>query len=104
MCNKIAYTTKSTAKAAAKQLVFERRLNSSRQRKQKDPKKLRPYRCPGCGLWHLTVMNANSARTHRSSRAHKQAPSLSGAWIEARVRAQIPEIAAAIAQSIEVNP
>ncbi len=104
MCSKIGYRSKGEAKRNARQVIFDRRLHSHQNRVQKDPKKLRPYLCPHCGLWHLTTLARNTNRQYKASKPRKPAPSLSRAWVEIRVRAQLPEIAAAIAQSLEEKP
>lgn len=103
MCSKVGYRSKSEAKKHARQVIFDRRLNSNRSRAQKDPKKLKPYLCPHCDRWHLTTLAPNVNRQHKARRPRKAPPSLTCVWIETRVRAQLPEIAAAIAQSLEVK-
>lgn len=56
MCQKIPYPDREAAKADAQFLYIQRRHFSKRLgRVAKSGRKLRPYQCRDCGLWHLTT-------------------------------------------------
>lgn len=56
MCQKIVYLTKSAAAADARHIEtgrnhFSKKFGSDRKR----GRRLRPYNCKVCGLWHLST-------------------------------------------------
>lgn len=66
-CTKTAYTTRSEADAAV------RNIRRSAPRFAREERPLRSYRCDECGLWHTTskrsVRPADGARVRRRSEA-----------------------------------
>lgn len=48
ICSKVSYITRAFAKKAAK------RLKSAGKGNRSMDKKLEPYLCPKCTMWHLT--------------------------------------------------
>lgn len=54
MCNKIGYETRSELRKHFKE-TFARNSKSSRGQARKKHS-LRPYKCPRCGLWHMTSL------------------------------------------------
>jgi len=56
MCQKIPYEDRAAALADADYIRKQRRYFSKNLGKTaKSGRKLRPYRCPRCGFWHLTT-------------------------------------------------
>jgi hypothetical protein len=49
---KVAFTTRAFA------IADGRRARAGRQKAKSG--QLRPYRCPGCGQWHLTTIDAKT--------------------------------------------
>jgi len=55
MCNKVGYETKQEAKKDAEFITKSSRTQKQKISKPKHGKKMRPYKCKYCGLWHLTT-------------------------------------------------
>lgn len=56
MCQKIPYPDRQAAQQDARFLRMQRRNFSKRLGKvAKSGRKMRPYQCRACGLWHLTT-------------------------------------------------
>lgn len=63
-CQKIGYPDRSQAKQEAKEIRHSMAHFNRTGKLRKDPKKLRPYRCPSCEQWHLTT-SKRRAKTAR---------------------------------------
>lgn len=62
-CNKIPFKTKVDANHHIRYGI----------RNNNNGAKLRPYRCPDCGLWHMTSQSASDAkRVRRKMRARSR--------------------------------
>ena len=68
MCNKMVFQTKKAA------LVYARFIFSGSKRRTRpthfEGKKLAPYGCPVCGLWHLT--SKKKVKTNKTNAHYKR--------------------------------
>lgn len=56
MCQKVSYPDRSAALADIEYIKHQRRFMSIKLgRLDKHGKKMRPYECPYCDMWHLTT-------------------------------------------------